>query len=218
MLETLVVAAGLAFGLDLKVAGLLLGSLWLPWPTAAAVGVTSVMSWRQRQADVGARDIRFLELLVGELRSGASLRRALRCACAVLPGTARTIRQLDVGYPLPEAMAPAARALPTTGDLIVGAVEAGTAGGRLIPVFEELALHAVAEAQVEAEIRAATAQVKMSLVVLAGAPTAYLAWGIASGRLLRLLALPGGAVVGAGGAVLFLVGLIVMLLVARRRT
>ena len=123
-----------------------------------AVGMAAGADWRL--------------LLVGELRSGASLRAALRTACSARPDAARLVRRLEVGEPLPFAVTGLDRLVPTVGRLVEAAVTSGGDGGRMLPVFEELLVHATAEEQAAAELQTALAPVRASMVVLVGAPAA----------------------------------------------
>lgn len=208
MTTALVLALGLVLGVDWRVmlgAGL---AVWAPVP-AAILTAGATLGWRRPDAPADV-DVRFAETVVGELRSGASLRRALRAACGTLPETEAILRRLDVGAPLAEALRGLSPRLPTLGDLVEAAVATGAAGGRMLPVFEELLVQATAELAAAAELRAALAPVRASLAILVGGPVAYLAWRGADGSLGRLLASPAGAALALGGGALFVTGIAVM--------
>ncbi len=85
----------------------------------------------------------------------------------------------------------------------------------MVPVFELLLAHAKSEEATSAELRTATAQVRASMWVLVGGPLVYLAVMLATGRLGRLLALPGSRLVSIIGLVLFLAGAGAMVAMAR---
>lgn len=215
MIEALIVASGLVAGGDWRLMALAAGAVWAPVPSAAALVVATIVG---RKAEIRARsgsDIRFAETVIGELRAGASLRAALRVACADRPEAARIVRRLEVGEPLPRAVDGLAGLLPSIGHLVETAVIAGGGGGRMLPIFEELMVHAAAHETAAAEVRAAVAPVHASMTLLVGAPVVYLGWSVATGRLLRLLALPGGMWLGGVGMALFLAGVVAMVIVAR---
>lgn len=216
MSAALVLAAGLTMGADWRLLAMAGGAIWVPVPTAVAVAGVAVVGQRMRLASALGQEARFVETVVGELRAGGSLRAALRTACAGRPECAAICRRLDVGQPLADAVAGLTAALPTVGHLVEAAVAVGAGGGRMIPVFEEMVVIATADEMSQAELRTATAQVRASMWVLIGGPLLYLAWALATGRLERLMGLPGGAVVGSVGAGLFLTGVVAMLWVGRR--
>lgn len=217
MSEALIVAAGLAAGVDWRLLALTAGAIWAPVPSALALGVAWVAGRRAEVRAAAGADVRFAETVIGELRAGASLRAALRVACAERPGAASIVRRLDVGQPLDEAVEGLGPLLPSIGHLVETAVVAGGGGGRMLPVFEELMIHAAAHDAAEAEIRTAVAPVRASMVLLTGAPLLYLVWSITTGRLTRVLALPGGLWLAAVGTGLFGAGIVTMLVLTRRR-
>lgn len=217
MTEAILLALGLLGGGDPKLLAMAGGAVWAPGPTSVAVAVAAVIGRRAERRVVEGIEIRFLETVVAELRAGASLRRALRTACGVIPEAGELVRKLDVGAPLRDCVDGVRARLPVVGDLVADAVAVGAGGGRMLPVFEELVVHAGAEAEVAAEVRTATAQIRASLWVLVGGPVVYLGWSLASGRLATLLALPGGTTIAMAGGALFLVGATAMVGLARSR-
>lgn len=217
MIEGVLLATGLAGGADWRLLALAAGALWAPVPATAALLVTAWVGRRIELANRAGGEVRFAESVVGELRAGASLRAALRTACAERSDCAAIVRRLDIGVGLPASLEGLAGRLPTIGALVESAVEAGAGGGRMLPVFEEMLVLASAGEQAQAEMRTATAQVRASMWVLVGGPVAYMAWAAATGTLGRLVALPGGGVLAALGSVLFMAGVITMVLIARRR-
>lgn len=214
-METLLLAGGMAAGADWRLLLLAAGAVWAPLPAAVAVAVAVMVGRRHRAAGSAGADVLFTETIVGELRSGASLRAALRTACSARPDAARLVRRLEVGEPLPFAVTGLDRLVPTVGRLVEAAVTSGGDGGRMLPVFEELLVHATAEEQAAAELQTALAPVRASMVVLVGAPAAYLVWSAATGRLTRLVALPGGLWLAAVGGVLFVAGIGAMFALTR---
>lgn len=216
MIEMLLVAAGVVAGADWRLLALLGGAVWFPVPTAAAVAAVLV-AHRSRLPDPFAVETEVVEAVIGELRAGSSLRSSLLAAFRNRDGAACIVRRLQVGDPIPDALAGVERVLPKAGELIRTTVEAGGGGGRMLPVFEELALHVSAQVATEAELRTALAPVQASMAVLVGGPGAYLAWAAGTGRLERLLRLPGGAWLAGIGAAFFCCGIVVMVFMARRR-
>lgn len=217
MTASIVLAAGLVLGVDWRLLAMAAGAVWVPMPTAVAVAAAAVVGRRvQLRAAVGSEG-RFAETVVGELRAGASLRASLRTACHARGDCEGVVRRLDVGLPLGQAVNGLAGVLPTIGRAVEVAVAAGAGGGRMLPVFEELMIIAADEEQSRAEVRTATAQVRASMWVLVGLPVAVVTWVVASGRVGRLLALPGGAIVAGAGAFLFVTGAATMAWLGRRR-
>lgn len=216
MMEALILAGGLIARGDWRLLALAAGAVWVPLPSAVALAAAAVVGRKAEVRHRAGSDVRFAETVVGELRAGASLRASLRVACADLPEAARIVRRLDVGRPLPEAVQGLAPLVPSIGHLVETAIVVGGGGGRMLPVFEELMVHAAAADAAAAELRTATAPVKASMLVLVGAPVAYLVWSLATGRLARLLALPGGLWLAVAGMALFGVGVAAMLVLWRR--
>ena len=215
MTAALILAMGLVAGGDARQLAMAAGAVWMPWPTAVALAVAVVVGRRAERRHREGRELRFLESAVAELRTGASLRRALRSACAGLDDAGRSLRRLEVGEPLDRCLDEVVDRLPSVGALVIDAVSAAGGSSRMVPVLEELMIHLGAEATVQAELRTATAQVRASTWVLVGGPLGYLAWSGWSGRLAEMLALPGGTALAAAGACLFLAGVGVMAVVTR---
>lgn len=216
MTAAVILAWGLVSGADWRLVTLAAGAVWLPLPTGMALVVAVVAGSRAAGMHEVDRESRFVETVLGELRAGSSLRWAMRAALVALDGSARAVRRLDVGDPLSDCLGEAlGDLLPRTGSLVASAVSEGILGGRMVPVFELLLAHARAEAAARVELRTSTAQVRASMWVLVGGPLAYLAGMMATGRLGRLLALPGSRAVSAMGLAMFLVGAGVMVVLAR---
>lgn len=213
MMAALTVAAGALLGVRWPTLVLVGLSVWEPWAAAVLVLLLAVGA-RQRESGAGS-EVRFVEAVIAELRAGSSLRRALRVACGDLPEATAILRRLDVGDPLPGAIRGIAQRLPRVGELVEAAVAADGGGGRMLPLFEELLIQATADEAAGAEMKAAVAPVRASMTVLVGGPVAYLAWSAATGRLGRLLAMPGGIYLTVGGGVIFGLGVVTMLWMAR---
>lgn len=213
MTAALAIAAGAVLGIHWPTLVLVGLAVWEPWAAAALVLIL-VLGARRQSSGAGI-EVRFVETVIGELRAGASLRRALRVGCGEVPDADRILRRLDVGDPLPQAIAGLAARLTTVGDLVEVAVAVGGGGGRMLPLFEEMLIQATADEVAAAEMKAALAPVRASMTVLVGGPVAYLAWSVATGRMGRLLAMPAGAWLTVGGGFLFAGGILAMLWMLR---
>lgn len=211
------VAAGLMVGVDWRQMALVAGALWFPVPMVVALAAAVTVARRAVVREAAGRDLRFVEAVAGELRAGSSLRSALRTACGEIDHAGTIVRRLEVGEPLEIAMTGIGGHLPSLGHLVESAVTVGAGGGRMLPVFEELRVHAASQAAAESELRTSLAPIRASMALLVGAPAAYLAWAAWSGRLIRHLSLPGGLGMASVGALLFGGGLTVMLVMMRRR-
>ncbi|MGA7272600.1 MAG: hypothetical protein WB239_16120 [Acidimicrobiia bacterium] len=207
MMAAVILGWGLASGADWRLIALAGGAIWLPFPTGVAVVAAILAGARAVRRSKFGLESRFVEAVLGELRAGSSLRWALRAALVDLGGSEGAIRRLDVGDPLADCVdEELGDRLPGIGPLVASAVAEASLGGRMVPVFELLLAHAKAEEAALVELRTSTAQVRASMGVLVGGPLAYLTFMIATGRLGRLLALPGSRIVSAVGLGLFLVG------------
>src|SRR5690606_13513399 len=216
MTGALLVAVGFVVGADWRLLALAGAAVWFPFPAAAALGVVLVTRRGTRPGSLDS-EVEVVEAVIGELRAGSSLRSSLLVALSDREGADRVVRRLQVGEPIPVAVAGLERALPRAGKLIQVAVGASGGAGRMLPVFEELLVHVSAAAAADSELRTALAPVRASMAVLVGGPGAYLAWAAITGRLTRLLHLPGGAILAGIGAALYLVGTAAMFFMARRR-
>ena len=94
MIEALALAGGLVGGVELRLLVLLGAAIWMPIPTAVAVLVAVMLGRRDEIRSRAGGDVRFAETVAGELRAGASLRAALRVACAEKTGGRRIVRRL----------------------------------------------------------------------------------------------------------------------------
>lgn len=217
MTEALILATGLAAGADWRSLLLASGAVWAPVPSALALTLVVVVRRRVRDRAEAGVDVRFAEAVIGELRSGASLRSALGTACADLAHAGPIVRRLEIGEPLDRAVRGLGELLPSIGTLAEAAVGAGADGGRMLPIFEELVIHAATDEAAAAELRTALAPVRASMTILVGGPAAYLLWSGLTGRLFGLLALPGGLVLAILGSVLFLAGIVTMAILIKVR-
>ncbi|HEX2152670.1 MAG TPA: type II secretion system F family protein [Acidimicrobiia bacterium] len=214
-MEALVLAGGLAAGMDWRLSGLVAGAIWAPRPSILALTAVLIVGQRARGRSRDLTDIAFAEVVIAELRAGSSLRAALRLACDDRPEAGAIRRRLDTGEPLGQAVRGLGAIVPSIGPLVETAVLVGGGGGRMLPVFEELLVHATAEQEAAAELSTALAPVRASMSVLVGAPVSYLVWSGLTGRLARLLSLPGGLWISVVGWFLFAAGITVMILLTK---
>ena len=136
-------------------------------------------------------EARFLAGLASELRAGAPLRGALEAAADRAPELKleRLVRLSNAGIATGELAEHLAGALTQNGRATSAALKvAGETGGRTAAMFESLAQVAAEDRTLHRELRAATAQAKVSSVLVGGMPVLFLIWQAATGRLIALAA------------------------------
>lgn len=175
---------------------------------------------RRGNRGVAGAEATFLHGVAAELRAGAGLRGALESAAGRAPelSLGSVVRRAVTGRPLPEVAAELAAALPGNGRLAAAAVRtAGATGGRVADVFDGLALMALEEAELARERRVATAQARLSAMIVAGLPVLFLAVLVVTGRL-ELLSGAGAAGMAllTAGLTLLAVGVIAIWMMIRR--
>lgn len=162
----------------------------------------------------------FHAAVAAELRAGGSLRMALVNAAGRVPGLGldRAVRHLGVGAPLWSVASDMSRQLPVSAPLLRPAVAvAASAGGSAATVFDALAGRARTELEAQRELRAATAQARLSAWVVGGMPVVAVGYGIATGRIQALIRTGSiGVVVMTVGLALLLVGLAAVVVLVRR--
>lgn len=160
----------------------------------------------------------WLRSLAAELGAGATLRAALAAAAVDIPRLQRVVRLAAGGSPLGEVAGLVAVALPTTGRSAAAAIDiVARSGGRAAAVFAELAAQADAKAELAAERRAATAQARLSAMVVGALPLAALAVLVVTGRAAALLGGGGlGSLILFAGTGLQLLGLAAVVAMVRR--
>lgn len=167
-----------------------------------AFGLVAVLSWRTRSA-LDAAPALFCEAVAAELRAGASLRHALSAAA-----TSVGAEPPHPDASLDEAAARLGRAFEGIGEelrLTITAV--ARSGSGAADVFDELGALALAQSEVEREVKVATAPGRATALVLMGAPLLFVANRLMSGDLATLLASPQQRVVALVGLGLFVTGL-----------
>jgi len=214
----MLIAVGLAFGVASRVPLIVLGltglAIFRPWIALTVVAMLVALGRSKPESHEG----RFLHGVAAELRAGASLRAALAESAAPIPPLAAVARAARAGRPLEEIAESITLGLDRHGVLTGAAVRiAGTTGGRVADTFDELALLAAEDLQMEGERRAATAQARVSAWIVGGIPAGYLAYAMGSGRLTALwnAGTVGVVVLGLGG-LLLLSGVAGVVLMVRR--
>ncbi len=202
-------------------AGLLAAAVWSRVPLAgvAIVGLAVLRPWwflaacggwaiyhqvRRRNAEHGNVEVAFLQAVAAELQAGASLRLALVEASARAPGLQleRVARLATAGASMETIAGELRDRLPVSGSLAAPALRlAADAGGRAAEVFGELAARALEADEIARERRVATAQARLSALVVGLAPLGFAVLMLLSGRGEALLD------AGAAGLVVAVVGL-----------
>lgn len=140
-------------------------------------------------------EARFLAAMASELRAGAALRGAFESASQRAPELrlAPLVRLSLVGVPISDLSRGVSEALQQNGKAAAAAMRiAGETGGRTAAMFESLAQVAAEDRTLQRELRAATAQAKVSSLIVGGLPVVFLGWQALSGRLFGLASTPIG--------------------------
>ncbi len=198
----------------------------VPWPhvgvvgwavvhPSAAVPVVAAAWWaRRRSGWEQMTEVQYLTAIAAELRSGATVRRALDMAAGPKPAPAFAAigRLCRAGLPAADIAESLRAALPRNGIAAATAFEISVeTGGAAAAAFDELAHQAAERAVLAGELRLATAQARVSGLIVGGLPMLMLGWQAATGRLGVVLATGvgryavgvGSLLVVAGGAVMW---------------
>jgi tight adherence protein B len=220
MVIVLGLAAGLVIGAPLPALAALGLAVWQPVWALGAVAVWAALTFRPSRFRGDELEAAFLQAVAGELRAGSSLRHALSAAANRTSGLSldRAVRLAAAGQPLGDVAKELGSALPRLGVLAASAVRtAAVTGGRVAEVFDGLALLAAEEVGLVRELRAATAQARLSAWIVGGIPVAYLLYAGVTGRLAVLGAAgPIGIVLLTVGPGLLVGGIAVMWAMLRR--
>lgn len=189
-----------------------------PWPLT---GLLALESWSPGLALLGSvawttvarrieagppPDLVFCRSVADGLRAGDSLRISL-AAAAEEGGRTGLARRCRAGRPFDEVAAEAEMGLLIAGPAVGAAIRsAGASGGRSADVFEAIAVSVGEEAEIMGEIRAATAHVRASAVLIASIAGGAILLAASSGRI--------DAAMGAGGAAMTAVALGLSLIIA----
>ncbi len=215
MIGAIMTGTAIAVGVPWVIVGVVVVSMVEPW-----LGIPCVLALVALTRDSSAQwsvDIRFCRGVADELRSGSSLRRALEIAAQDI-NEHRLARACRIGRPFGELASAVETCLPLVGRAAASAIRiAGESGGRVADSFEAIALLAADEQEMRNERRAATAQVRMSAVIIAALPVILLVMLAATGRIGALTS--GGSLTIAflaAGFVLIAVGLLSIWRMAHR--
>lgn len=203
MIESALLAAGVASGIDMRRVALLAGVIHLPLVVAALMGV----HWLRARPQGSHRSSLFCEGVASELRAGSSLRDALVAA-------ARSAGEPIESSPtatLAEVTADVSKAFPSIGRELTSTVDAAArSGSDAAALFDEIGSLALAQDEVRHEVRVATAPGRVTALLLVGAPILYLSARFQDRGLADLLVTPeqrviaiiglGSFLLGAGGA------------------
>lgn len=203
-MELIAVAAAVAIGLETRKSVLLASAVFAPLFVLVGLGY---IYWRQGRV-TESRAAMFCEAVASELRSGATLQRALVAAGSSVntPG----LQGLPQGLPPMEAARVVGEAFPEIGPELEFTVAAAVRGGsQAADLFAEIGSLAIAQAQVGHEVRVASAPARATALVFVGAPTLYLFFQVRSNRLAALFSQPEQRVVVLAGFALFTAGLMV---------
>lgn len=186
---------------------------------ASVWGVVATL--RRRATSVTPDDEATLfHAMAAELRSGASLRSALAEAAHRVPQIelGRPVRFAAAGMQMTEIAKAVELQLPENGRLAAAAFRLSDwSGARVADTFDGLAERAAATAELARERRAATAQARLSALIIGVAPLAFTVLLVASGRSVGLVAHGGlGWLVLGVGLGLEMLGLIAVAAIVRR--
>lgn len=186
---------------------------------AAVWGVVATL--RRRATSVTPDDEATLfRAMAAELRSGASLRSALAEAAHRVPQIEldRPVRFAAAGMQMTEIAEAIELQLPENGRLAAAAFRLSDwSGARVADTFDGLAERAAATAELARERRAATAQARLSALIVGVAPLAFTVLLVATGRSAGLVAHGGlGWLVLGVGLGLEMLGLIAVAAIVRR--
>jgi len=198
-----IVAVGLAAGVDWRRLSLLVLSLAFPLP---AVIVLGCYWWRHRPV-ASKRGVRFCDAISAELRSGASFRAAVeRAAGSVEAGAIVDLFRL--GAPMATVAAACRAEFPEIGEEL-GALLARPEGIGVSPasLFDEIGNLALAQVEVAQEVATASASAKATGAVLLLAPIAATVSAAGSSGFDVYLAQPAQRAAAALGFLLVVVGL-----------
>lgn len=218
MLSAVVLAAALVGRPPLIEPVLLLMGLWYPLPALAGLSLAVAISKFKTKPETQTEAM-FLHAVSMELRAGANLRMAI-CEAARRNDDldlVSAVRLAEVGAPTHTIADALQLGLPEYGDVTAAAVRtAGATGGRVAAVFESLAQVAAEDREMQRETKAATAQARVSAIIVGGMPLGFLAYQAASGRLAELLETGVGVGVLVVGGTLLALGATSVVLMLRR--
>lgn len=222
MLIALLLAAGLVLGVHpaaLTLAGLAAIEPRLVLLGAAAWAVVHAMRRRRRRVTPDD-EATYFRALSAELKAGASLRGALGEAADRVPDLSldQAVRFAAAGTPMAEVADVVEVQFPENGRLAGAAFRLSDwSGAQVADTFAGLADRASSSAELARERKAATAQARLSAIVIGVAPAVFAALLLATGRGSGLVdhGVIGLSILGIG-LTLEVLGLLVVALIIRR--
>lgn len=222
MLIALLLAAGLVLGVHpaaLTLAGLAAIEPRLVLLGAAAWAVVHAMQRRRRRVTPDD-EATYFRALSAELKAGASLRGALGEAADRVPDLSldQAVRFAAAGTPMAEVADVVEVQFPENGRLAGAAFRLSDwSGAQVADTFAGLADRASSSAELARERKAATAQARLSAIVIGIAPAVFAALLLATGRGSGLVdhGVIGLSILGIG-LTLEVLGLLVVALIIRR--
>lgn len=212
MIGALILCWGIVAGLDRARAALIAGALAAPVPVACLI---AAHVWRSRSRST-TRSTLFCEAVSGELRSGASFRLALERAAESVDAIllARLCRDGAATAELAHAVRQEFGEIGVEAATVIE--HASRLGGPAAPLFDEIAVLALARVELAHEVAAATAPARATAFVLLAAPIAAMGWVISSGRLASYLATSSQRVSALVGLTLVAIGIVIAVMILRR--
>ncbi len=222
MLTAVLLAGGLALGVPPVIIAIAAVAAIEPRLVLVGAAIWGVVAAVQRRSPRVTPDSEatLFRAMAAELRSGASLRSALAEAAHRVPQIqlGRPVRYAEAGMQMAEIAEAVETQLPENGRLAAAAFRLSDwSGARVADTFDGLAERAAATAELARERRAATAQARLSAVIVGVAPLVFTALLVATGRGAGLLehGSLGWLVLGVGLG-LETVGLVTVAVIVRR--
>jgi Flp pilus assembly protein TadB len=177
VLTAVVLAAALAAGAPVPFVAIAAVAVWRPLWFLAFAATWGIVARRKRSpSDPAESEAAFLRAVAAELRSGASLRRALVDAAGATPpqGLTAALRSAAAGRPMDEVADRMRPALPVNGSAAAAAIRVGaTTGAATAAAFGVLAARAGEMADEARERRALTAQARLSALLVGVVPMGF---------------------------------------------
>ena len=222
MLTAVLLAGGLALGVPPAIIAVAAVAAIEPRFVLISAAIWAAVAAVQRRSPRVTPDSEatLFRAMAAELRSGASLRSALAEAAHRVPQIqlARPVRYAESGMQMAEIAEAVESQLPENGRLAAAAFRLSDwSGARVADTFDGLAERAAATAELARERRAATAQARLSAVIVGVAPLVFTVLLVATGRGGGLLehGRLGWMVLGVGLG-LEIVGLVTVAVIVRR--
>ena len=222
MLTAVLLAGGLVLGISPVIIAIAAVAAIEPRLVLVGGAIWGVVAALQRRVARVTPDSEatLFRAMAAELRSGASLRGALAEAVHRVPQIRleRPVRLAAAGMQMTEIAEAVETQLPENGRLAAAAFRLSDwSGARVADTFDGLAQRAAATAELVRERRAATAQARLSALIVGVAPLAFTVLLVATGRGAGLVAHGGlGWLVLGVGLGLEALGLLTVAAIVRR--